>query len=70
MLDYAEKSAEKPVDEEVEVLKGLLAAVQIERDQARVERDLLREELEDTQRTNTKLLGWQDCARELLNNRT
>jgi hypothetical protein len=30
----------------------------------------LREELEDAQRANTKLRGWQDCARELLQGRT
>jgi hypothetical protein len=72
-IDY-EKIAR--VDEEIawmRQMQDLLAECREERDgyhaackQAEESVRLLREELDDVQRENVRLRGWQDCARELL----
>lgn len=58
-------------DEQIKTLHEQLEHLQQERDgysaschQAEQAERLIREELEDVQRENIRLKGWQDCARE------
>lgn len=55
-------------DDEIEALTERFGDTQRELEEARLCEKLAREELEDLQRENIRLKGWQDCAREILRN--
>ena len=53
-------------EQQIETLSAQLQETQRERDEYRVCEKIAREELDDAQRENLRLRGWQDCAREIL----
>jgi hypothetical protein len=60
-------------DEQIKTLTDQIEQIEQERDgysaachQAEQAERLIREELDDVQRENIRLKGWQDCAREIL----
>lgn len=73
-MSKAEQEQEiKSLNERIAEMEATLAECQEDRhgfraacEEAEGRVRCLREELEDAQRENTRLLGWQECARELL----